>query len=403
MIGPMQAIILDGELKSALSAVRSLGSKNIQVSVGAMRDTAMSLHSRFAQHRFLYPSPYADERGFITAVEREADRLGGKPVVFAMSDVTHLSLYRHRKQLKDRITLVFPEDDSMEIAFNKAATFSFARVHGIPAITTYLPENREDIGRLSASFEFPLVVKPRRSVTWKNGASTFGSAVFIHSLHDLYTVFETLKTKLGEPPLIQPFIKGEEYGVEMLAHKGRIYARVAHHRLRSLSPTGGASVLKETLQDGELKRTLEEHAHTLVEALAWTGPLMVEFKVEEGSKQPYLMEINGRWWGSLPLSVSSGVDMPYLFFKATHGDASADIVTGREGVVTRHFWGDALHLLKVFFKHDLMRKLLYPQRSKAFRDFFSSPRGTKGDVWSLNDPKPAMMECIDIVARYYRQ
>ena len=86
------ALILDGNLKSALAVVRSLGARRINVSVGATRSTGMALHSRYATARFTYPSPYTHQDEFIEAVKAEAQRLGGKPVVYAMSDPTWVSL-----------------------------------------------------------------------------------------------------------------------------------------------------------------------------------------------------------------------------------------------------------------------------------------------------------------------
>lgn len=413
----MSVIILDGQLKSALSAVRSLGQKGVPVSAGAERKTGMALHSKHATARFVYPSPYTDQNGFIEAVKAEAGRIGGKPVIFAFSDATWLALYGARENLSDVATLVFPEEKSVGIAFDKAATYSLARVSGVPIITTHTPELREEIEYLGVGLAYPAVVKARRSVTWHKGRGVFGSASFVRDAQELVRTFFAYKAQLGESPLVQEFVRGEEYGVEMLAHAGRVFARVAHHRIRSLSPTGGASVLKETLEDGDLRHTMETYAEKLVKELVWSGPIMIEFKVDSDTKEPYLMEINGRFWGSLPLSVAAGVDMPHLFYDYAQGEchkqrgcpgaqsgcAPEGVVEGREGVVTRHVLGDVRHLLRVFFACDGMRSILYPKRLHALRDFFSTPKGTKSDVWSWSDPKPSIMEIIDIFKKTWKR
>ncbi len=393
----MSAIILDGQLKSSLSAVRSLGTAGISVSVGAERETGMALHSRYANARFTYPSPYTDQDAFIQRVIDEAIRMGDKPVVFAFSDATYLSLYAKREKLAEYMTLVFPDSKSVEIAFDKAATYSLARVSGIPTIPTYMPVSNEEVIQLGLNLEYPAVVKTRHSVTWKDGIGIFGSASFVEDGKKLVEKFFDCKEQLGETPLVQKFIHGEEYGVEMLAKEGKIYALVTHHRMRSLSPTGGASVLKETMRAGDLKNVLETYAQKLVEKLSWSGPIMVEFKVDSDSREPYLMEINGRFWGSLPLSIISGVDMPLLFYNVARGETvPATVVTGDEGIITNHFLGDVRHLLRVLFARDPMRKLLYPKRLTALRNFCVLPLGTKPDVWSLPDPKPSIMEVVDI-------
>jgi predicted ATP-grasp superfamily ATP-dependent carboligase len=395
----MHAIVLDGQLKSALTIVRSLGAGGVTVSAGATRKTAMSLHSKYAQRQFLYPSPYEDQRAFIDAVRAEAMQLGGKPVVYACSDATFLSLYAFRHELEDVVTLIYPEETSVEIAFDKAATYSLARVSSVPTITTYTPETKDELRQTAESIAYPAVLKTRRSVTWRGGKGIFGTARFMHNAGELEAAFLTLKDQVGETPLIQDFVRGEEYGVEMLAKKGVVYARVAHHRLRSLTPTGGASVLKETVDEGNLRHALVSYAEILVKKLSWTGPIMVEFKVDEDTREPYLMEINGRFWGSLPLTVFAGADMPLLYHTACTKKVLPDrVMEGREGVQSIHFLGDVQHLLRVLFAWDDMRKVLYPKRMRALRDFLILPRGVKNDVWSLRDPKPSLIEIVDVIA-----
>ncbi|MFT5037364.1 MAG: putative ATP-grasp superfamily ATP-dependent carboligase [Candidatus Azotimanducaceae bacterium] len=391
-------IVLDGHLKSALSVVRSLGKKGITVSAGSTRNTAMSLHSKYAASTFVYPSPYTHQKEFVDAVIKAASTLDSSPVVYVLSDATYLTLFQYRDVLKEHLRLVFPEATSVEIAFDKAATHSQAKVLGVPVVPTYLPATEEEVARLSGEMEYPVVVKNRQSVTWKDGVGIFGSAEFIHTKEQLRTCFVKLTEETGTTPIVQPFIEGEEYGVELLLKEGSILAQTVHHRIRSLSPSGGASVLKETLPIEGSALVMYERACTLARALSWSGPMMVEFKVERDSREPLLMEINGRWWGSLPLAIKAGVDFPYLQYQMSCGvDMSESVVSAKPEIVTRHFLGDVRHLLRVWFSHDKMRELLYPARTKALRDFLRVPMRTAGDVLSWSDLKPSIMEYIDIL------
>lgn len=394
------AIVLDGDLKSALAIVRSLGAHGVPLAVGSERETGMALHSKYVKIRFTYPSPYTHPKEFIDVVEAEARNLHDKPVIFACSDATFLLLYEARERLEEVATLVFPDARAMEMAFDKASTYSLARVIGVPTITTHVPAHLDDARRIAERLVYPAVVKPRKSVTSAGGVRRFGSAQFVHSKAELIEYVESHMKMYDEAPLIQERIHGEEYGVETIAHEGEISTLVTHHRIRSLSPTGGASVLKETVEKSTLRDMLVTYAERLIHELKWTGPIMVEFKVDSDTLTPKLMEINGRFWGSLPLSIQAGVDMPFLFYElATQGALPSLEEDMRAGVVTRHFLGDVQYLMRVFFSHDLMRKHMYPTRTQAFRNFFTVPKGTHGDVWSLRDPKPAMMEILDIWKR----
>ncbi len=46
---------------------------------------------------------------------------------------------------------------------------------------------------------------------------------------------------------------------------------------------------------------------------------MVEFKADARTGTPYLMEINGRFWGSLQLAIDAGVDFPAILVAAALG------------------------------------------------------------------------------------
>lgn len=393
------AILLDGSLKSALSAVRSLGCQGVNVSVGSERRTAIARHSRYANRTFSYPSPYKNPEGFVERLKKEGETMGNKPLVYAFSDATYMLLARHRDALEPFVTLVLPAQESVEKAFDKAETDGLARSLSIPTIATYFPQSKVDLAGIYEYISYPAVVKARHTVSWKSGVGVFGTACFVHRQRRLEEMFERLRTTTGEAPLIQSFVKGDEYGVELLAYEGTVLAEVVHRRIRSLKPTGGASVVKETLPDTELTRTMRQNAKTLVESLQWTGPVMVEFKMNADDGSVKLMEINGRFWGSLPLAIAAGVDFPYLFYRLGRGERWHEVVSGHEGVTTRHFIGDMRNLLLVFFGRDKMRPYLYPSRIRALIDFIRPRYFVSGDVFAFDDLKPSFMEYVDVINR----
>lgn len=400
----MSALILDGNLKSALAAVRSLGARGIEVVVGTKGEYGMAAYSRYASHRFVYPSPLSDGEGFVQALEVVLTHMGDKPVVYCFSDATYLALYAHRERLAPIATLVFPNPHSVETAYDKYATFELAKRLSLPVIATVCPDTEEDCKAVSELMTYPLVIKPRRSVSWARGTGTFGTAKFVFTKDELLREYRTLKAASGgESPLIQPRIVGDEYGVEMVARSGSPLGLIAHRRIRSMSPTGGAATVKETLEEGPLKEVLISNALILAKEVSWDGPLMVEFKVDRASGTPYLMEINGRFWGSLPLSLRAGVDMPHLYYQLARGEAEGGAcVEAVQYARTRHFWGDARWLLRVLFAQDEMRTHAYPSRAKALVDFFLPVFSSRGDVWSASDPMPAVRECILLIQRLWK-
>ena len=72
-------------------------------------------------------------------------------------------------------------------------------------------------------------------------------------------------------------------------------------------PSGGGSVYSESTAADE---TLVEQAKRLLEHFSWRGLAMIEFKIDRSTGTPYLMEINGRVWGSLQLAIDAGWTSP---------------------------------------------------------------------------------------------
>jgi hypothetical protein len=64
----MEAIILDGNQRSALAVTRSLGMKGINVTVGADVLPSLSSSSRYCGNSFLYPSPQTHPDQFFNTI-----------------------------------------------------------------------------------------------------------------------------------------------------------------------------------------------------------------------------------------------------------------------------------------------------------------------------------------------
>ena len=92
----------------------------------------------------------------------------------------------------------------------------------------------------------------------------------------------------------------------------------AHRRLREKPPSGGVSVYRESVAPDP---SLVARAAALLAGLGWRGVAMVEMKTDARTGTPYLMEVNGRFWGSLQLAVDAGVDGIYC---SNHGGRQAN-------------------------------------------------------------------------------
>ena len=388
----MYALVLDGELKSALTAVRSLGRAGRKVSVGSTRGSAMAGFSRFSSDHFVYPDPKIDQDKFVAHIIKAAKRFPEPPVLFTFSDATYLTVFAYRKELMEHCLIVLPEMNAVTKAFDKAETYTLARMLGIPTVTEYEYNPASVVS-------FPVVVKPKTSVSWATGEGKYGTAEIVFDAASYLAAAEAVEAQTGQSPIVQEFIMGSEYGVECLAFEGEVSKVFVHKRIRSQSPRGGAATVKTTVLNDPHMVAMVSHSKKLIAELAWTGPIMVEWKFDTKEGVAKLMEINGRFWGSLPLPERVGVQFVLGYDVLARGFAAPKSRPIRP-LTTQHFLGDVRWLWRVMTANDPLRAELYPHRLLALGSFLKTTLSVPGDVWSVTDPLPFFMEYIDVIKKY---
>ena len=89
---------------------------------------------------------------------------------------------------------------------------------------------------------------------------------------------------------------------------------------------------------------MQSIASKLLAAAGWIGVAMIEFRVADDGT-PYLMEVNGRFWGSLQLAIDCGLDFPWLLYQITNGLPVAEPQAYAVGRRLRWLMGDLDNLL----------------------------------------------------------
>ena len=140
---------------------------------------------------------------------------------------------------------------------------------------------------------YPVVLKPTRSVV-ERGPKRFKMGVsYAAGPAELSRRVEAYPPE-AFPLLLQQRIVGPGIGVFLLIWDGEPIAMFGHRRIRENPPSGGVSAYRESFMPSE---ALVDHARRLLNEFRWQGVAMVEFKVDEVTGTPYLMEVNGRFWG----------------------------------------------------------------------------------------------------------
>lgn len=122
---------------------------------------------------------------------------------------------------------------------------------------------------------------------------------------------------------------------------------------------------------------------------------MVEFKMDLADQTLKLMEINGRFWGSLQLAIDAGVDFPSLLVRTLADEPMQPVETYRIGVRSRWLIGDLDALLMRLLKSDSELHLPpgHPGKLASILRFKKLwQKGTYHEVFRLSDLKPGLHE-----------
>jgi predicted ATP-grasp superfamily ATP-dependent carboligase len=379
-----KVLVLDANQRSALAIIRSLGRRGLKVVVGDHHASSLGAASRYATESVRYPDPAISPRAFVSEITALAARLAVDTIVPATDSTTMLLV--SQPDLSKFARVAVPAASSYETLTDKARLFELAARLGIAAPVTQVAETAAEAMNAAHRIGFPVVLKPGRS-RYLKGDRVFTTGVQIVNSPAALTQALQGQEWLGDIPcLVQQFVPGHGAGIFSLFGPSGAIAWFAHRRIREKPPAGGVSVLSESVP---VDPVMQSATAKLLGAARWTGVAMVEFRVA-GDGTPYLMEVNGRFWGSLQLAIDCGVDFPWLLYQLSHGSPVADpqpYVVGRR---LRWLMGD-LDSLIIRLREARVDPRLKLRSIGAFLRSFADP-ACRQEVCRLSDPHPGVRE-----------
>lgn len=382
-------LVTDGDQRAALAVVRSLGAAGYPVYVCAPRRRSLAGASRHTRAEALVTDPLEDPQRFAADVRALVARwnIG---VVIPIGDAALLAALPDRPRLPN-VIVPFPDERVVRRIADKAAVLEAAGTVGIAIPRQHVASDREALLAIASSLEYPVVLKPSRSVTDHGGRRIKLLVRHAASQADVAAAAAELDPA-AYPVLVQQRVVGPGVGIFLLVWNGQTLATFAHRRIREKPPAGGVSVYRESV---DADPDLVARSRALLDRFGWRGVAMVEYKIDLRTGTPYLMEINGRFWGSLQLAIDAGVDFPTLLLDAALGKPAVPVPRYTRGVRSRWFWGDVDHLVARLrrSRDALALPPGTPGRWAAIRDFFTVHRGVdREEILRRDDPRPFLRE-----------
>jgi predicted ATP-grasp superfamily ATP-dependent carboligase len=392
----MKILVLDGNENQAVACVRSLARAGHRVSVGASAAWSKAGWSRFAESSFTYPAPQDSAEAFVARIRDEAALEPGT-LVMPVTERTTLPLSARREEiLAAGGRLVLPPHETVLRAFDKTETTRLASSLGVTVPKTFHVTSSAEAREIADSISYPAVIKARSSeqISASGKVLACGAPLYARNAGELLAASDEMSRR-SSGALVQEFVEGEGAGYFALMREGELRMEFAHRRIRDVRPTGSGSAVRASAAPDPRMRSA---ALAILQALKWHGVAMVEFRVRPDGT-PVFMEVNGRFWNSLPLSVYAGADFPALLAEmAERGDVTA--TSGyRLNVRCRWLLGDARHLIEVWRGAPEGYAGKYPGRLRATLDFLTPVVGTYHDNFMVSDPMPELGDWLDFALR----
>jgi hypothetical protein len=331
----------NGQARSALAAVRALAAGGWRAVVATSARCSLAAASRHAIGVVNVPPTYDDT--FVSAVRVELAR-SHHAGVLAATDTALVALGLPGAALVD-----------------KRAHDRLARAAGLELPPTEVFADVTALRASANSLAYPVVVKPAVSTAPARRVDTPGG--------------------LGElsydgAVLVQPFLTDGLRAIAGVRWQGTILAAVQQRYLRTWPVDCGTAAAAETV-------TVDE------ELLAGVNAALDDydgvFQLQLAGR--YVLDLNPRIYGSLPLAVAADANLPAIWAAAMTG-ARVPPVRGRPGVRYRWIEGDLRHLVTTARRR--ARPALWQLLPR---------RGTAHSTESLSDPRPMARRLQHAVGR----
>lgn len=379
-----------GSAASSVAVLRSLGRKGIPTIAVSEHDNPPGFSSKYADERFHVPDP---SRG-LDAYGDALLSLARRDDVSAVVPVREADVYvlaSRRDEFADHVRPLWPPLETLRRVQDRVELFDAAETAGVGTPETTTLDEWDEWDR-------PVIVKPRFTLHAAEYHDDFAES----HRHDNSTEYvergerpsvAAFRDEMGHVPLVQEYVPdSDEYAFFALYDEGDPVATFQHRQRRGYKYSGGPSSFRQSVDIP----ALESAGRRLLGELDWHGLAMVEFLRDPDTGEFKLMEINPRFWTSLPFTIQAGVDFPYYYWLLATGrgeDIDSDFDVGVAGHLLR---GELLYLHSVATEEYALVER--PSLGESVTDIGASiARHPRFDYLSADDPRPFVRDLRNTV------
>lgn len=253
--------------------------------------------SRYINRFHLVHSPFEDAERCVSEIIG-LSRQQGFHLIVPVNDVAMELVYELKSSLGNVLLHNPAETDRFR---SKIELWKLVEKLGLPNLKGREISTLDEYEQIRDNTALPVVAKPGKSARIiRSRLHKFGVRV-ISRLQELDNfVHDNIN---NTSILLQEPIQGFGVGFNFFSVNGELKSYYAHARLTEYNG-GGASSHRKTIPADTYN--LLETSTRIIREMNWTGIGMLEYRVADNTA--YIMELNGRPWGSLMLGIKSGCD-----------------------------------------------------------------------------------------------
>ncbi|WP_420028533.1 carboxylate--amine ligase [Halorussus lipolyticus] len=378
---------------SSAACLRSLGRRGIPTVAVSEQRTAPALRSKFCEEVVKIPDPNERLDAYAEVLRSLAGRSDVRTVIPVREEDVYV-LAKHREQFAEEVATPWPGLETLRNVQDRVRLFDAAESADVARPKTATLDEWDDWDREA-------IVKPRYTVRATEYLESEARAPDESRSQHSSTRFLTpgtepdrdeLVAEMGHVPLVQEYVPdSDEYAFFALYDEGDPVATFQHRQRRGYKYSGGPSAFRESVDIP----ALDSAGRRLLAELDWHGLAMVEFLRNPETGDFELMEINPRFWTSLPFTVQAGVNFPYYYWQMAGGNPPEREPDYEVGTASHLLRGELLHLYSILFEdYPLVKR---PSFAESVRDVGASlVAHPRFDYLGLSDPMPAVQDLKNV-------
>ncbi len=297
-------VIVLGLGPSGLFLVRQLSKLTKKIyAIGRLDDVGMYSKHICKENRY-YISSVSD---LISVLKEITIRANERPTLFLSSDQYLTLLLSEDVNWDEYVNIVGSEISVLRLINDKQTITDFCKSHDILIPRSYALQDFRGL-------EYPIIIKPNEKKL-NPKKDPIGKFKVCHTKEE----YECLLTELLAGNInpneyhAQTYITGnndQQYSVGGYYHDGEPLAEVVVNQIKQYPQ--GISALVVTTNDSN-SQMVQDIAHKFVKELRYSGFLEAEFKIDQSTNTPYLLDINPRPWGWVSVLGSAFDDFHVVF------------------------------------------------------------------------------------------